>query len=1034
MSISSENGRRVFALEIGGLLYRYHSKLPTGTTNLDTTIVSGINYVDVASIVSVGAFNASIDPSGGIGDYSPVTVSLMIDKKAGDGDAGTIFGRCGARSSGFKGQITSTVDRDDLTIQVNTDFRSLSYPRLLHIGGETVLANNATIAFIVLASSIGRGVGNTPIQQHSIALEGSIVPEVTEHITTFRGRRAKLYGAHMYADGSTSDYVEIINGFIESSPSIENGDTISLSIVPLSALIDTSLSDKLNQTFLLQNYHYFDDQFGVAIEYATQLNRDERAGGSGVAVAIQDGTFISAATYQIRVPELASDIGSLEGDWRDFDESLPAGTETDTYSTHHPRYPKIFVPNNATPVYSYPTSITYLSTSTNGTFYQVHADTSPSDSATGVQIQNNNLYIRLPTTEIKRHILATEEVKRFPDVINDTLDAEGATTVTGFDGAVAKWRLDAANKRVLISKNSESIYPVGVWFWSSAYAFRSTMSQRFAGEYPQYFDEFGNSTELDTLGRLSYPIDIGDENDGFADDFRTGPHLIKEMRTTANDSTGAYQLRDIAKAYYQLYEKAILVESTLGLPGTATAGEYYSITVKYYDRNDGTSRNQIFEVTHQTVATFGGSNIGFLLHLRQDQDLTYNFSFGDWSNQERAVITRGGRFIGENAGIALLQLLESGGGDGINGTYDVMSIGLNISSDNIDEQSFLAIGSITPFLLSEQFAGDGSDLRSIFESVLRLVGAVLIMKRDETTGKSKIALVPTGAERTGSASLTIQAQDFLTDPVPTWDIYEDIVTQIEFNYDYNAADDEFESNVLFNDQEAINRYGGERSKISLQLPGVSSDQFGRGAGDVFSQFLPTANRLFNLLANPLMLWRGSISTGSSIYLDLGSYIKCSSEHFKGYSDEYGVTDSIAMIKTINQNLMTEGCELELLHLGINAVGWNISATVTVVVNTSTITISSSDFSTSDISHFSVGDVVDFLPTGDQDNAITGLEIQSISGNNITFTTAHGITLTTDLGTIEPTTYANASTNNQNDAYLANNSDIINTTVDAQEYN
>ena len=106
MSISSENGRRVFALEIGGLLYRYHSKLPTGTTNLDTTIVSGINYVDVASIVSVGAFNASIDPSGGIGDYSPVTVSLMIDKKAGDGDAGTIFGRFGARSSGFKGQIT----------------------------------------------------------------------------------------------------------------------------------------------------------------------------------------------------------------------------------------------------------------------------------------------------------------------------------------------------------------------------------------------------------------------------------------------------------------------------------------------------------------------------------------------------------------------------------------------------------------------------------------------------------------------------------------------------------------------------------------------------------------------------------------------------------------------------------------------------------------------------------------------------------------------------------------------------------------
>jgi len=183
-----------------------------------------------------------------------------------------------------------------------------------------------------------------------------------------------------------------------------------------------------------------------------------------------------------------------------------------------------------------------------------------------------------------------------------------------------------------------------------------------------------------------------------------------------------------------------------------------------------------------------------------------------------------------------------------------------------------------------------------------------------------------------------------------------------------------------------------------------------------------------------MLWRGSISTGSSIYVDLGSYIKASSPHFKGYSDTYGVTDSIAMIKSIDQSLQGEGCDLQLIHLGLNAVGWNIAATVTVVVNSTTITVSSNDFSTSDISYFIVGDIVDYLPTGDQDNAITGLEIDSISGNNITFTSAHGITLTADLGTIEPTTYASASAINQNDAYLANSSDIINSTIEAMEYN
>ena len=196
MSISSENGRRVFCLEIGGLKYRYHTKLPVGSTNLDADIATSISYVDIESILSVGNFSASIDPSGGIGEYSPVTVSLAIDKKAGEGDAGVIFGRCGARSSGLKAQITATVERDSTFIRVNSSMTSLSYPRLLHIGGETVRASSALSASLIVVTN-GRGAGNTPIQYHSIALEGSIGPGVTEHITTFRGRRAGLISLQM---------------------------------------------------------------------------------------------------------------------------------------------------------------------------------------------------------------------------------------------------------------------------------------------------------------------------------------------------------------------------------------------------------------------------------------------------------------------------------------------------------------------------------------------------------------------------------------------------------------------------------------------------------------------------------------------------------------------------------------------------------------------------------------------------------------------------------------------------------------------
>ena len=62
MSFTSDQGRRVFALEIGGLIYRYHSG--AGCQGLISIIASGINYIDVEAISSVSAFSASIDPPG----------------------------------------------------------------------------------------------------------------------------------------------------------------------------------------------------------------------------------------------------------------------------------------------------------------------------------------------------------------------------------------------------------------------------------------------------------------------------------------------------------------------------------------------------------------------------------------------------------------------------------------------------------------------------------------------------------------------------------------------------------------------------------------------------------------------------------------------------------------------------------------------------------------------------------------------------------------------------------------------------------
>ena len=164
---------------------------------------------------------------------------------------------------------------------------------------------------------------------------------------------------------------------------------------------------------------------------------------------------------------------------------------------------------------------------------------------------------------------------------------------------------------------------------------------------------------------------------------------------------------------------------------------------------------------------------------------------------------------------------------------------------------------------------------------------------------------------------------------------------------------------------------------------------------VFGEFFPPSQRIFNILSNPLRVWRGSIGTGKSAFLDLGSYVQCSSPHLRGYGDDYGVTDGIAMIRSIHQELMSEGCDLELLTTGLSPVAWNATATVATIPTTTTVTVNTDDYSESgidDASFFRAGDFVDYLPIGDHDSGTLGLEIQSITGNTITFTAVHGLAL------------------------------------------
>ncbi len=1029
MTVTSQHGRRVFALEVGGLEYRYHSSTPPSSSNLSSTIATGINYIDLEGVVSVSDFGAQVDPSGGVADYDAITITLSIDKRRGGvGDPGIIFGRCGAHSTSVRAQISSSVSRETQVINVSSDLRSLSYPRLLHMGAETMRAASAPLATFVNVTN-GRGVGNTPTQTHSVTLEGSSVPELATTITTFRGRRAKLYMAHRYPSGSTSDYVEVVNGFISESPYIEEGDTVSLSLLPLTALIDTSIADKgIGQTRLLQGHHYYDGVNGSVLEYAMKLQRQEGLDWWSV-IAVQPDTSapITANTFQIITDERAQITRLLD----DFDPSLPSGPDGDDYPVPHPRYPMMtrdftgFGDAGQTQIFV--TGLTYDATIPG---YVVHADSSVTGALTAGEISAApNLYIARNKIEIKRHSLGDEEVKAWPSVINDTLVSDGPSASTGLSGAVAKWRV-VPDDQLKGEKFSQSPYPVEVYWWGSNTQMRELAGTNQVGGFaPRVWSATGTQSYISELGKLIYPLYTTTPLQRFGVD----EGELTTLTVSGSNLVGALDITPFPEAYYQHYESTILVENSLGLPTTA-GSESYDVVVKYQDLVADEEREQVFKVTHETTATFGGGDVGVLLHIADSNEFTLNSSFGDWRDKDRALIFRGGQLTRERPGEALLRLLESGGGDQINGTYDTLGIGLNISSSLIDEDSFLAADAAATLPFSGNFIGDGQDMRALFDGVLKMLGSVLVMKRNPATGQSLITLTPIGYEKSSEVSATVEEGEWISDPPPHWGIYEDLVTQIKFEFDYDPSEDSMTSEVIFNNQEAINRYGGERSQITLTLPGVSSRIFGRGAGNTFSFFLPTSSRVFNLLSNPLRSWSGSIGTGQSAYLDVGSYIKVSSPHLRGYDDTYGVTNGIGMVRGIRQSLEGEGAELDIITVGISPVNWNSSMKVASVSSTTVIVVNANEYTTTgaDSDFFKADDVVQHIPRGNQDGASANLTIASVVGNTITFTGAHGIS--SGGGTIEPATYSASSTLHQEDAYLSNNSDIINTNVDAQEYN
>lgn len=936
MSLYQDQGRRVFGLMIQGCFNRYYY----GASPFPNSIQQerDLYFVDYDYIVNLSSYTAEIEPSGGIAKYSPITVTLATDRMRGTtDDPHVIFGRSARSKTVWSGQLVSNISRIDNTPSIFVDSEprlangdAIAVPHMFYIGAESFYVDS-----IIDRSDLGVGVYELTTlerygfrQEHTILLDGVDTPRVTSEIVGWRGRQADIWAGFLNDNGTVTDQRIIFRGIIERSPEFGDSSSVSLSIVPIVAMLDNKISGKGTINRFSRGGHYFDNT--RKIFYFTNLltyNPDgdgERSFYNGSKGFVLNATAGYLTNQQII--ERINEFGELGG-------NNDAGFTRDNY----PKFSLIY--SNG----YYKLRIGHLAgtidVGTNAKYYLRGMTFHPHWrlEKTIAALFNFGSGVGL---QVDRHTMLTGMTftPEYPDFFG-TID-EQKDIFTGFDFS------DGA-ETLLTLDFSEEPYPEGS-FTLSAY------EQKCAGAATAYTN---------------------------------------------------YNVKGLAEAYYLQGEDYILLEQTMDLPIDDPSQHSYTIQIKRGD--------EIYHIkaTHQVSDEYG-----FRIYLDKTDPQTAKLpSIYEYVGEDRWEFTKGLAISQTNTSDVILQILMSGGGELINGAYDVNSIGCNLPAEYIDIRGIENLSTSSNITQWEfNIPTDDLTVRDVIEPMLKAMGCALVMKRKKVTGFElpKISIIPIGHENELDVDDYVTDSDLLSDPIPTWNNYEDIVTQFIFKYNHQKANPD---EVIFNNYDAINRLAGETAKMELDLYGLTSNIIGGVRRTEIYPFLrPTIGRLFRLYGEPIRVWNFSVGSGKALDLDIGGAIAVTSEFLKGYDDEYGIVNKVGMIRRVNINLIDEGADLEVAHFGLSSPTWNASLKVNSIVDTTTVSVEPALYSEDDISYFAVEDTVVIYNL--YNNDLKGsLTIQSINGTNITFTTTHGAINSNYV--IVPANYNTASTNHKARAYI-----------------
>ena len=1025
--------RRCFLLQIQGLSTRYYSGLAPPQTRVDNTGATRSHfYTDVCAIVDVSAIEASFDPVGGIADHSPVSVTIASLDPASESDAINELGRTGARSAGSAFEVVSTIQSSStvpINITVDGDASGLAYPLLVQVGDETMLASTGTVGGLI--TIVRRECANSLPQLHEADLTTGDVPLLTDEVVHWRGRRAILSMATARpTDGAftAGSYVEIFRGFIDVAPEVSDDSLhVTVELKPLTALLDVSFGTTIQEAGLAHGVHYFSDDRGIYANHIQWIRTSAREYSSLTTTNIANGSVNAS------VPFVAKHQRSFFGRTGPS-PLLPIG---------HPRTGTLFSDN----AFAGGGGESIIVTGYGAAAFTCDA-TKPLAQIPASSPYGYAMAAELHIKDVAGVAGAGTALLVWPE---DALAAiNGGTTgwapqqsglASPHRGDNGKWsdvrvlQRDGGEFGPHIAARSNVPIPVNVAVWSTVEDFKN-----YDGEYPNRLrnaqwwglrDPSNASLAIpfSTVDRgaslwygLSFaPPDGGKRGNG-----------IGWIEAARRGEDAKLPILGAAVGYYQAGERYILADKSITIGSSGST----SIRIEFDDIRSGARRTQVARIVGSTEKKGASGNVvGYLLELAAEHWNGQDWleSFGDWPQlvkdgrrvgtepvRIQPVIEFGAAVRTSPASI-IRQLLTSVNGQAENGSADLLPYGAGIDADSVDQPSIKGFG-YPPDLSEWRFRYPlGTPLRDILDPMLRAFGAGLGMVTDRQ-GRSRLTMFPVGPETRGESVATIDSSSWTAEP-QSWGTDDDIRNVFRFNLDFNA-EGEPQTSIEVRDRRSIRDNSGEAAEIDFDFLGMSLPD--RNELSLPCAFRNLYQRFIFYLSRPKRTWRGRVYAGKALLAGLGGVYTISSDFLKGYGIGVGVSGRTARLRKFSADYWNSTADLEFVHYGTNATGWNYAANVATVPSIDTITIAANAYSDAehpytgdaqlDIDGFAAGDTILGVPAGHEDGAaaLTVLSVTSAS-NRIVFTGAHGLAVGDDLW---PELYDTAVTLHKTMAYIA----------------